>query len=440
MSTEKICNHCGEVINIDTDNWIEHDGEFYHQDCFDENFTFCDECQEYHPNNEMNYLDNLDISVCDSCMTSEYVRCNHCGNWMRECDAYIGADDESYCEDCFWEYFYRCDHCDEVLYRDDVYWDEDGDYGYCYDCYQRICGSHVIYSYHDDDVEYLPKYLNEYDRDTHIKDLYGIELEITGSKETAEPFQNIMGDNVVLMRDGSVDGYEMVSMPMTRAYFYKMFVPILKDGLKYLLDNNMRGHNGGGIHIHFRQLGRGLEVANMTQILYGSEDDRKLWRLINQRRESAMSWCSQNPANLYCEPQEILEEGFLYPCGDGNHGTALNFDYRTETHELRIFNSNLRIERVIKNMECLFALEDYVKQQTELVCDTKGFIQFVVDHAENYPELVKFLDEKDGFELAEKFYGTKYMVRLPLSVNEITEPIEDDRDFILKEEYADMFE
>lgn len=431
-----ICKICGEMIPL-KDGQV-HDGNFYCQDCFDENFTFCDECQEYHPNDKVSYLHNLDISVCDNCIDN-YVRCNHCGDWMREEDAHIGADDESYCEDCFWEYFYRCEHCDEVLYRDDVYWDEEGDYGYCYDCYQKLCNN-VIYSYHSDDVEYLPKYLNEYDRDTHIKDLYGIELEITGSKSTAEEFQNIMSDNVVLMRDGSVDGYEMVSMPMTRAYFYKMFVPTLKDGLKYLLDNNMRGHNGGGIHIHFRQLQRGLEVANMTQILYGSEDDRKLWRLINQRRESAMSWCSQNPANLYHEPQEILEEGFLYPCGDGNHGTALNYDYRTETHELRIFNSNLRIERVIKNMECLFALEDYVKSQIGLVCDTKGFIQFVVDHAENYPELVKFLDEKNGFELAEKFYGTKYMVRLPLIVNEIAEPIEDDKDTLLNDEYAEMFE
>lgn len=431
MSTnEKICNHCGEIIDTDSDDWIERDGEFYHQDCFDENFTMCEDCQEYHSNDEIHWLDNYNRYVCDSCIDENYFRCNECNEILHSDDVYWGCDDQPYCEDCFYEYFDYCSECNDVHYRDDMCWDEDREEWLCEDCYEHA-HNQTIKRYHDSTVEYLPKYLNDEDRNINYKELYGLELEITGDTDTADEFQNIMGDNVVLMHDGSVEGYEMVSMPLSKLYFYKEFVPTLEQGLKYLLNNGMSGHNGGGIHIHFRAFNRGLEVANATQILYGSEDDQHIWRMINQRRKSAMSWCSQS--SLWHDPQEILEEGMLYPCGDGNHGTALNYDYRTETHELRIFNSNLRIERVIKNMECLFALQDYVRSNTELVCDTRGYIKYVAENSNKYPYLVDFMDEKNIFHKASEFYGDNYMYTLPLRVKE-NYIDEDNADVLLQEE------
>ena len=410
---EYICPICGEIVIID-DVYMFHDGEYYHNECFNENFTFCDDCMEYYPNDEITYLENYNKSVCDNCLDNYYYRCHECDEYIHTDDTYWGADDRPYCEECYSNIFISCDDCGDTIDRDDAYYDEDG-HAYCEYCYNKKFNS-TIKSYHDRSVEYLPMYLNDEDRNINYDELYGLELEITGNSDTAERFQEIMGDTVVLMRDGSVDGYEMVSMPLSKEFFYNKFVPLLDEGLKYLRNNGMTGHNGGGIHIHFRQFESGMQVANATRILYGSDNDLIVWRMINQRRKSAMSWCSQS--SPWHDPQEILDEDLLYPCGDGNHGTALNYDYRTGTHELRIFNSNLRLERVIKNMECLFALQDYVRANTQLICDTKGFIKFIAENSNKYPYLVDFMDEKNIFMTASQFYEDNYMYSLPLRVKE----------------------
>lgn len=414
MSTDEklYCPICDELIE-DTQDVIEHDGKVYHDDCFFENFTQCDYCNEYHPIEEITWLDNYNQHVCDDCLSEHFYMCERCDEYIHEDDVYWGADEQPYCNDCFNEYFYRCDHCDEVLWRDDVWWDEDGDYGYCHDCYERLFGSEVIYSYHGFD-DYVPRYLDDVDRNEHYNELYGIELEITGRRNTADELQDIMGNSVVLMKDSSVDGYEMITMPMSRQYFYSEFVPLLDKGLKYLRDNGMTGHNGGGIHIHFKKLQRGLEVANMVNILYGDSNDVDIWLAISQRRKSAMeSWCSMT--DLYNSPESIIEDRLLSPNGSGNHGTALNYDERTGTHELRIFNSNLRLERVIKNMECLFALEDYVKQHTELNefnCTTRGYIDFVYHNKTKYPYIYNFMIEKNIFDKAYEYYNDIYVIEM----------------------------
>jgi len=406
---EFICPICGEVVNLEKDDFTEYDNEYYHNDCFDNNFSYCEDCSEYYPNDEVTYLDNYDKSVCDTCLDRYYYRCEACDEWLYEDDVYWGADDYPYCKHCWNERFTTCDECGETIWRDDSYYDDEGYCTYCEACYHNKCD--VIYSYHNSEVEYIPKYLDDEDRNKNYEQLYGLELEITGDKSTSREFQKIMRDNVVLMRDSSVDGYEMVSMPLSRQYFYKEFVPLLDKGLKYLRDNGCTGHNGGGIHIHFKELECGLEVANMVNILYGSEDDINIWLAISQRRKSAMeNWCSMN--TLYNSPESIIEDRLLSPNGSDNHSTALNYDDRTGTHELRIFNSNLRLERVIKNMECLFALEDYVRQQIGFVCTTSGFIDFVYHNKTKYPYLYNFMIEKNIFDKAYEYYNTIYVLEM----------------------------
>ena len=405
-----ICSVCGEMIPL-KDGQV-YNGRFYCLECFDEEFTTCDICGEIVHNYDSRYIDGYGV-VCDSCYQKEFYICNGCDEILHIDDVYWGCDDKPYCEDCWCERFTTCNHCDETIWQEDSYYDEDTGYTYCEYCYSNI-RPQTIYSYHNSRVEYIPRYLNDEDRNQHYRELYGLELEITGSTSTAEEFKNIIGDNGVLMYDSSVDGYEFVSMPISREYFYKEFIPTMTKGLQYLRDNDCSGHGGGGIHIHFKELKAGLEVANMTQILYGDEADKAIWLKISQRNKSAMrSWCSMD----YTEytPKEIIDWGYKYPNGSGNHSTALNYDYRTETHELRIFNSNLRIERVIKNMECLFALEDYVKQQTELVCTTKGYLQFVLDNADKYKTLVGFLVEKNILDMAEKMYSN---FRVPSAIKQ----------------------
>lgn len=431
---KKICPICGNVIDTELDDFVEYKNEFYCQDCFDENFTTCEECGKTVPIESSIWLDNYYINVCDDCLDSNFTQCYNCNEYNRNDEVYQGANGEMYCEECWNDRFCNCDDCGEVIWQDESYYDENSRYTYCYDCWNSRQERTIIYSYHSSRVEYIPRYLNDEDRNLHNRELYGLELEITGDTDTAERFKEIMEDDVVLMYDSSVDGYEMVTMPISKAYFYNEFVPRLTRGLRYLLDNDCTGHNGGGIHIHFKQLHSGMEVANATQILYGDEFDRTIWQAISQRQTHELCWCRMT--NNEYSPQEIIEYDKLYPNDTNCHGTALNYDTRTCTHELRIFNSNLRIERVIKNMECLFALEDYIRGESELVCTTKGFMKFVDDNADDYPYLVSFLHEKNIFDKASEFYDMKFksvpLLILLLSGRDMKS--EDNTDTILDEQ------
>ena len=395
-----ICKHCGKYY--EASSMLIIDGNLYCPNCV----LRCDDCGEYYLREDV-HTDDRGTVICDSCWDNgNYHRCYNCNEIIHGDYVYWGADMEPYCEDCWCEYFTTCDRCGEILYRDNAIWDSDREEYVCEDCYNR---NNVIYNYHDFDVdEFVPRYLDDVDRNEHYKELYGIELEITGSYGTADIFQSLMGEDVILMYDSSVNGYEMVSMPMSRKYIYEKFIPTLDKGLKYLRDNNMKGHGGGGIHIHFKKL-EPLGVANFVNML-GTDNDKEIFRLISQRSESSMrSWC-----NIYQEfrytPEYMYEHDYLtLGYGIDNHSMPLNYDTRTSTHELRIFNSNLRLERVIKNYEFMFALEDYLNKQHDIKATTLGLLQFIADNCEKYPTLNNFLWEKEIYNKAMEFYGELFV-------------------------------
>ena len=64
--------------------------------CLNDNYTYCDECEEYHPNGDMNYLERYEKDVCDDCLEEYYTRCEKCGEWILNGDMY----DEHTCNDC----------------------------------------------------------------------------------------------------------------------------------------------------------------------------------------------------------------------------------------------------------------------------------------------------------------------------------------------------
>lgn len=400
------CSHCGISIDTNTEDYYTYDGDIYCEDCYSNNFTRCDDCGKVIPIEDSTYIEYDERTVCQDCLENNYIICNDCGEIIPPTNAYTGADGCVYCESCFDRYFTYCDECNRVIWQDDAYWDEDGEQtlcGYCYNNRQL----RTILPYHSEYAEYIPMYMSDEDRNNNYNQLYGIELEITGSTDTAERFKELMDDDVVLMHDGSVDGYEMVSMPVSREYFYKMFVPKLKNGLKYLIDNGMTGHNGGGIHVHFKKLDNSIQMANMIKILYESTEFEKdyIWIPITQRKRSSLRQWASLWNNDYGSDE--IDESTMGG-GINYHSTAFNYDTRTQTNELRIFNSNLRIERIIKNLECVFALEDYIKSKDTVTCDTKGFLIWIDEHADKYKELNNFLHELKIFERAEFYYGIQF--------------------------------
>ena len=134
------CEDCGERYSED-DLYRVYD-EYGHErlvceDCRDNNYTYCYECEEYHPGNCVTYVDCIDDYVCDDCLSRFYERCDECGEYFRKGELYDALDRDGYsccvCECCHDNYYVQCEECGETIHQDYAVCDDSGRV-FCPDC------------------------------------------------------------------------------------------------------------------------------------------------------------------------------------------------------------------------------------------------------------------------------------------------------------------
>ncbi len=367
-------------------------------------YIYCERCQRWHkPNNIAETKDGE--KMCLSCISRDHFKCEHCGKWELKQNRVGGMyGSQNICKRCADLYYARCPQCGRYELLDNFR--NFDNQVLCRECYS-IELQKCIHSYHDNRVVYTKRYTTEDipENGLPIKPdtcFFGFELEVSGNKNLALEFlktENIQSD-VVLMSDSSIKngGFEIVSMPMTKNYIEKVFIPKFTGALRFLRDNDFKGHNYGGLHIHISQDAvTNKQLSQLGEILYGNQRDRKIWLGITQRKALEMnSWSRMdNKIRDFYSIQET-NETTKSPVGSPRY-SALIKDDRTKTYEFRIFNSNLRIERFLKNYECVLALLDYTKeneQNTLPVCNTVGFIEYVYSHSDKYENLYNFFVER----------------------------------------------
>ncbi len=101
-----VCADCGR--RVDEDDAIYIDGEYYCRDCC----SWCDHCEEYHRG------ESTEVSggayVCESCLEEDYVFCDCCDEYVREYNTYyVECEDRYVCSDCIDRYYFYCDDCGE---------------------------------------------------------------------------------------------------------------------------------------------------------------------------------------------------------------------------------------------------------------------------------------------------------------------------------------
>lgn len=115
------CGHCGcrcgETFTV-IDGGEE---QYVCEDCRDEHYSYCDECETYHDGDTVFYADGR--NVCDSCREEYYEECEECGDWHRREDmheVYNSQGNEIWvCDDCFDNYS-CCEECGDCYPMDDV--------------------------------------------------------------------------------------------------------------------------------------------------------------------------------------------------------------------------------------------------------------------------------------------------------------------------------
>lgn len=124
-----ICARCG--CRIDDDDYYEIDGEYYCEGCT----FYCEFCHETHVRDNGTYTDSYG-QVCNDCLDEYFVQCEDCDEWIHR-DDIVRLDVDGYsrwvCDSCADDYT-QCDKCGEWF--TDIN-EHDGNY-YCDDCLEEI--------------------------------------------------------------------------------------------------------------------------------------------------------------------------------------------------------------------------------------------------------------------------------------------------------------
>ena len=130
------CEHCGARLHEDDAYWC---GDYtYCGDCV----TYCEECSEYVPNDEIVKVDGRDI--CRSCREDSCTRCESCEEWHFDDNLWHTEDGFSYCDDCRHEHTFLCSECGDMFSNNDKNYDETTEQFYCDCCYHDIVGEREL--------------------------------------------------------------------------------------------------------------------------------------------------------------------------------------------------------------------------------------------------------------------------------------------------------
>ena len=385
-----VCDDCGELVEED-ESYTTHDGRAICTNCYDNNGYFtCERCGKVMEDCHIVHIEDTEEYVCDDCADEHYCQCMECGEWYSPNNIYTDSDNQHLCEGCYLGSYYTCTRCGEFVHQDDVYWDEGSDSMYCASCYVEEVQNQFINSYHSH-KNWTVRY-TENERDDYISDklTLGLEIEVAGDTEFAEGFMECVDNALIyLEKDSSVEGFEIITQPMTREYATEVFPNEISEGFKYLRKNNFKGHNAGGIHIHVANYGdTRLTLYRLKRLLYNidSKQQSLLLELTQREKNNLIRW-----ANNQVSFNISIERAYL----QGRRYEALNLDNRTGTLEFRIFNSNLRVERISKNVEMVYALLDYINSDNwSSSSDLYDWMRFVYDNNVVYPNLYLFMEER----------------------------------------------
>lgn len=388
-----ICDDCGELVEEDK-TLTTHDNRIICNDCYTNNgYYTCEKCGRVVEDSNIVYIQDTQEWVCDDCAEENYCQCMECGEWYSSDKIITDTEGQYLCEDCYCDNYYTCAECGEFVHQDNAYLDEGTDDMYCEYCYSNVVQNRFINSYHSNDDWTIHLTENELDNYMSDKLTLGLEIEVAGSAKHAEGFmERVDNDLIYLESDSSVAGFEIITQPMTREYATEVFTDKISKGFEFLKEHNFKGHNAGGIHIHVRLPYDNLDfmscIFKLKKLLYNLPSCMQdLLLLISQRSSDKLKRWSDNTCNELTL-QDCMIQGTRYE--------LLNMDSRTQTLEFRMFNSNLRTERIMKNIEVVLSLIDYVETYyTVEIYDKNLFtwLDYVERNEEKYPNLVAFINE-----------------------------------------------
>ena len=377
MEKEKTfrCSQCRNEFSFEEVK--EQDGENYCEDCFNDLFEICEDCEKYFFSEAMYWIEGKEYHVCQDCYdNNNYFKCDHCDHYFPNRDRGY----ENFCQDCFNEYYFECENCGGIFHIDNRYGE---DYNsYCEECFDEQSNDNEIHR-----NDYKPCW-TFFPQDMSYKKgerFFGLEIEFSNNDKF--DLSNILEDHgefIFFKEDSSIQGNytgELVTHPATLEYLQKdsPLPGILED----LNDQKCISfkNKSCGLHIHTSNHFSTIQKIKLSLLLYSNF---KKFECFCQRTGNNYATAKQ--------PKLSMEMGY----SNGRY-EALNFTNQ-DTVEFRLPKGTLKFSTVIAIVEMFDAMIEFSKKTTlncKQITTEEGINEFYkFCKSEKYLYLNEYLQKK----------------------------------------------
>lgn len=360
------CDDCGEIVSINDIRTTE-DDRYICQNCVEANYFYCDNCGELHHNDECFHIEDTDEDICGRCYDGGgYTCCSECGNYI----SFDGAN-----------------------YEDG---DEDRDNPFCEECFRKISPI-MNYGTKVEDIDDIEMFQKTKGDRNDTKLFYGIELEVLADNLHESPKHTLdllSRKNIILKRDGSLssNGYEIVTAPMTfnrHHEFWRKFFEEERNGKHYAKGLSSFNTDCCGMHVHISR--DSLQLSDICKIVFFINEETNIPFVTFIASRNANSYCAIKKKSLE-DLQAIQKNGRLRY---NDRYEAVNLE-NYNTIEIRIFRGTVEQVSFFKNLEFVDCLIKFVRNKTFLQLSYDEFLKFLAKYKERYPNLYKWIIDKDN--------------------------------------------
>lgn len=332
---------------------------------------------------------------CLQCIEKLFIYCNNCGIF-HDSEKSFSYMERNYCESCHHELFRPCIICGEHFHVDILRYHRGNNY--CPNCYQNGV-SIKDYNYVPDEFK-----ISKLDWDNEL--CFGIEMEIETNKnrdedeiwatKVMEYLRSLnLGELFYIKHDGTVQGFELVSHPMSAQFLHKN-VPWYKM-MEWMKKQGFTSYKGGncGLHVH------------LNKAFFNPLDVHKLRLFFAINKPFIYKFSKRFGYNdKYCQFEYLDVNSFIKSARkqDGKYQAIRTKPQKKNTVEIRVFRGTLSYPRFLASLQFCDALAHYVKMVSIVSCQKKSswinFIQWCTK-TNNYNHFIKYIQNQKELEKPE---------------------------------------
>lgn len=328
--------------------------------------------------------------LCEHCFNSVTTTCDNCGARIWR-DSAQGDAEHRLCSHCY-EYSYtNCEDCGRLIHNDDAYYEEDGDYPYCYECFEKLRDCAIkSYGYKPEPIFYGSDNL-----------FYGVELEIDKGGEDEDNAQKLLDianrteEQIYIKHDGSLHmGFEVVSHPMSLDYHINEMN--WEEIFEKAIEMDYRSHNTStcGLHVHVsrKAFGKNFEEqeASIARVVYFVEKNWSDLVKFSRRTREAISHYAARYAAISDTTAETYEKAKSKHMGRYVAVNTLNY----ETIEFRLFRGTLRYKTFVATLQLVDEICKCAINLSNNEMEEMSWSEFVSRIPEEKSELIEYLKLK----------------------------------------------